>query len=422
MKLTNVLLGAATLLVGLNSFSQDDQNRECDRMRFLGSEAIKVGNYQEAAMYYLKGETICGNFDAKQYGILSGSLSNVVTSETDKVKKKAYMDTLSDLYNRMEEKGFYDQKDDLFRGYVILNSSKADPKEADELFSRGIAAQGTATQEYYLTYYYYNLYVMWTTAKEEQKGELKKRLITEYFNLSKLISEANHPAKVIESIQIYFDKVVKDCDDILPDLKEFMSSFPQDPELKKTSVGIFIKLLDEKGCTSSKEYIQLIDTMIVLDPQSMETMMLKAKALESNGNYRDAIKAWQDVKSASSDDAVKQEATYHIAFGQFKMHSYAAAYQTAMSVSGEFRGKALNIAGNSVGANADNCGDSTFDRNCNYIYAVQLLQQAKALGVSDNGSISKFTAKFPTPQDCFDNGNPSSVTLNCYGVSVSPCN
>ncbi|MGB0915231.1 MAG: hypothetical protein ACPGVI_04120, partial [Crocinitomicaceae bacterium] len=70
--------------------------------------------------------------------------------------------------------------------------------------------------------------------------------------------------------------------------------------------------------------------------------------------------------------------------------------------------------------NANNCGSSTFERKCNYIYAVQLLEQARSLGESTGGTISSFRNNFPTDSEKFENGSPSSVSLSCYGVSVNP--
>ena len=66
MKLANLLLGL-TLMIGLNSVAQDDAERECKRMKFLAGEALKVENYKEAAMYYLKGEEICGGYDKNDH-------------------------------------------------------------------------------------------------------------------------------------------------------------------------------------------------------------------------------------------------------------------------------------------------------------------------------------------------------------------
>lgn len=417
MKITNFLLGV-TLLVGFNSQAQDEAERECTRMRFLAGEALKVQNYQEASMYYLKGEVICGGYDAANYGRLIGSLRNAVNGETDVARKAAYTDTLIAAYERSEKAGLYNQADDLVRASYILQTSKPDNKKADELFVRGIAASGNATQEAYISYYYYNLYSMWYAAPEADKGPLKKRLISEFFNLSKIISAAKMSARAQENLTTYFNYVVRTCEDILPDLKGFMSSLPQDKEMKKATVDNFIALLESKECTSAPEYVQLIDTLVAIDPTSLDAQLMLAKAQTSKGNYRAAISTLSTAKGLATDDAKKQEITYMIASAQFSSGSYSAAYSTAMSVSGVHKGKALIIAGKCVGQNANSCGDSTFERKCNNIYAVQLLQQ----GGADAGTIATYKNRYPTAQDCFDNGSPTSVTLSCYGVSVSPCN
>ena len=91
-----------------------------------------------------------------------------------------------------------------------------------------------------------------------------------------------------------------------------------------------------------------------------------------------------------------------------------------MNIQGKFRGKAMAIAGQCVGQLANECGVSTFERNCNFIYAVQLLEQSG--GAASSSLISSYKAKFPTSQDCFGEGNPTSVTLICWGVTVKPCN
>ncbi|MDC1245301.1 hypothetical protein N8Z79_07590, partial [Crocinitomicaceae bacterium] len=42
-------------------FGQEmDNNKECQRMLLFVSQELKMKNYAMASMYYLKGETICG--------------------------------------------------------------------------------------------------------------------------------------------------------------------------------------------------------------------------------------------------------------------------------------------------------------------------------------------------------------------------
>ena len=411
------------MIVSFASFSQDEETeRECKRMRFLAGEAIKAKNFQEASMYYIKGETICGGYDAANYARLIGSLRKAGKAETDAARKKAYTDTLIAVYSRTDAAGVYDNSNDLFRAYSILQSSTPNAKQADGFFVSGIKVKGAKTPQTYISYYYYNLYTLWSGASDTDKPALKSRMISEFFILSKLVSEGNMSIKTQESLTSYFNNVVKSCEDILPELGGFLNSLPQDPESKKGTVMNFLDLLETKECTSSPEYIQLIDTLIAIDPNSLDAQLMKAKAQGAKGSHSAAIGTLKKAKELAADEAKKNEITYMIASEQFQSNSYKAAYSTAMTVKGELKGKALIIAGKAVGQNANNCGDGTFERNCNYIYAVQLLEQAAANGASAGGTIAKYKRMFPTSQDCFNNGNPSSVTLTCYGVTVKPCN
>ncbi len=422
MKLGKLMLGAAVLLISTSSFGQDDgEDRECKRMLFLAQQARTVNNdYKESTMYMTKAEQICGGLDAKDTKILIASLRNTINGESDEAVKKLYADSLSGAYSRAEAAGFYDQADDLIRAANELGSSNPDREKANTLFERGIATQGEKTHEGYLSYYYYNLYAMYAAAPADQKSALKSKMIEKYFELSALISKGNMSAQTQETITNYFNAVVNTCADILPELKGFMETLPSDVEMKKAALMNFITLLENKKCTDAAEYGDLINAYVETDPSSLDAQLMKAKYLIAKKKYSDAISTLRTAKGLASDDAKKMEITYMIASAQFSQGSYKAAYGTAMSISGEYKGKALVIAGKSVGNNANNCGASTFERKCNYVYAVQLLQQASGLGESSGGAIGTYKSRYPTESEIFDEGSPASVNLSCYGVSVSP--
>ncbi|MEJ6615671.1 MAG: tetratricopeptide repeat protein, partial [Crocinitomicaceae bacterium] len=359
-----------------------------------------------------------------------------------------------EVYQRAEDAGVYDQADDLLRASYILQASSPNRKKADSLFQRGIKAQGVKTNEVYVSYFYYNTYAMNAAAKEIGKteftekyisltiaeteklgtdgakkmeneiikaktNELKKRMISDYFELSALVSKAGMSVKTQETITEYFNAVVRSCDDILPDLKGYMENLPTDPEMKKATVMNFLNLLENKSCTESPEYFKLVEIIVELDPNSFDAQMMKAKALIGQNKYSDAISTLRKAKELAPDDAKAQEINCEIARAQYSSGSYTAAYNTAMSVSGAMKGKALVIAGQCVGKNANNCGSTTMERKSNYVYAVQLLEQARSLGESTGGTISSYKAMYPTDQEKFENGNPSTMFLSCYNVTVN---
>lgn len=414
MKLGNLILGIALLTASTSMAQDDDAKRECDRMLYLAQLArIERKDYRESAMYMHKAEIICNGLDQKNMDILIASIRNTQVALTDEGEKKAYADSLEAAYQRAEDKGMYNQSEDLVRAANILGTTKPDKKKADTLFKRGIATEGDKVNEGYVSYYYYNLYTIYAEAPVTDQPMIKRELISEYFRLSALAARANMSQQTLDNLANYFNYLVRSCDDILPDLKGFMSNLPQDPAAKKSQVNNFITLLEAKSCTESAEYALLIDTLIKIDPNSVETMIKKAGLLMTKKKYSEAIDTYKKILTMEIDSKLKSEVQYSIARTYYSMGSYSTAYSQAMSVTGDYRSKALVVAANSVASTAMSTGSSTFERKCNYLYAAQLLEQA---GEGGGG----MRAKGPTSEECFENGNPKSVSLS-WGVTVNPC-
>ena len=83
-------LGLVAVFMVSLAFGQQDslQDRECKRMQLFVGQELKVKDYARATMYYLKGETICNNYDAKKYKNMIQTMRNTVATEKDKVNKK----------------------------------------------------------------------------------------------------------------------------------------------------------------------------------------------------------------------------------------------------------------------------------------------------------------------------------------------
>ena len=423
MKLGSILLGVSMILATA-TFAQDE-DRECQRMKKIANDAMIAENYKEATEYFLKGETICGEFDAANYGRLTGSLIRVINVETDADAKKLFSDTLCAIWDRMEEKGLYENKNDMYRGNFELQKSAPDYLKADKYFTRGIAAHadgGTPVQEMYIPLHYYNTYTLYFMEQEAtKKNVLKKRMINDYFDLSKLITKSNFSLRAQEGITVYFNSVVQTCDDLTPEIAGFIASLPEDVEAAKVSLMSLIDLMETKKCEDTQEYMDLINAYLQRDPVSPKALEMKGKSLESENKYRDANAIYEKLINLEEVTQERRvELKYKIVNNLFRTRSYKAAYSKAMNIQGKFRGKAMSIAGQCVGQMANSCGVSTFERNCNYIYAVQLLEQSG--GAASANLIAQYKAKFPTAKDCFGEGNPASVTLECWGVTVKPCN
>lgn len=420
MNLKSLLFG--TFVLGsLFSFGQaDGENRECDRMLFLAQQArVEKQDFKESSIYMIKAEKECGGLDQKNMTILLASLKNAIATISDAGEQKAYIDTLCSAFDRARGVNAYDSADDLLWAYYLAQSNNPNPELSDSLFSAGIKANGTSTKEHYISYYYYNLYVMYAGAPNlKVQNGYKTRMIQEYFELSDLINKAGMSLKTQESINTYLNVIIQSCDDIVPELDNFLANVPSEKENAVASIKNFMALLEQKQCTEVAQYESLVKKWDEIDP-SLESKLAVGKLLMTKGKYSEAIKAFKEVQGLTDDANLKEESEYSIAYCQFKSGSYKSAYSTAMSVGGSFKGKALVLAAQAVAKNKDNCGVSTFERKCNFYYAVELLERARGEGESVGSMIGSYKTNFPTETEIFENGSPSTVTISCYSVTVS---
>ena len=395
-------------------FGQEmDNNKECQRMLLFVSQELKMKNYAMASMYYLKGETICGEeYGAKEYDAMSKTLRNTIITEKDNVRKKLYTDTLLGVYDRMDAKGYYNEVESSKRATFIMMSSNPDYKKADEIYLRAFE-NNNKFNDAELTYYYYNLYTLFSITSGDEQTAFKKRLISDYFLLSKKIESEKFASSTQQSLTGYFNSLVRSCDDILPELNGFMSSLPQDKEAKKKAVNNFLKLLKEKGCTESNEYEMLIDTIISID-NTIDAVLAKAQLLKVKKRFKESISVYQTAVQMTELDSIKNEIMMDVLDIQYSnLNAYRTAYNTALTIKGMNRSKALLVAANCVAKTANSCGSSTFERKCNYYYAAQLANQAGEPGIA-----SKFKANAPTADEIFSNNSPATLKLSCWNVTV----
>jgi len=409
-----VLFGILTL-TSVVGFAQNDsiQKRECDRMRFLAGEELKLKNFAGALTYYQKAETICGNFDKAAYERMSQAAINANATETDKVRKALFADTVISIYGRMDSKSFFDQKNALTRASFYLKTTTIDRAKADEWYTQSLK-NGVQFNESQLLTYYNNLYQMYIASKDDLKGAIKKRLINDYFVFSKLVTDAGMTPKTQETLTNVFNTLIKTCDDILPDLAGFMKTLPHKKEAKIKTVNNFMTILKEKGCTGSKEYEMLVDTIIKVD-NSIDAVLAKANLQMAKKRYDDAISTYRTAINMSTISTQKEDLEYEILeIVYFRKDNIRGAYNMAMGINGSKRSKALEIAADCVAKLANSCGTSTFERKCNYLYAAELAQRA-----GDGSKASRYRAMGPSNTEIFTEGNPSSASLSCWGVSVS---
>ena len=419
-----------TLLI-LNVFISLSQNdsiklRECNRLKFLAQEerksieidtsaTLKLMHFKTEFTYLLKGEAICGTYTKNNYNYIIRSGQDILKLEKDSKLKSRYIDTLFFIYKKMDLLKFGDKNIVLKLADYALLKSEIERTVSDAYYTRAFKDTSLKFTSENLTNFYSNLYLLYSSEVDvAAKNLYKQRLISDYFMLSRLISVKKLSSKTQESISNIFNGTIKNCEDLLPDLKVFISELPKDIDLKIKTTTNFISLLKEKSCTDSKEYEMLVDTLIKFD-KTTATIIAKAELLIVKKRYNEAISSLNSAKAMTKDAVQLEDIDFQILEVQFhNLNNYQTAYRLALGISGSNKNKALQIAAKCVANSANSCGSSTFDRKCNYYYAAELAERA-----GDSGAASRYRANAPSSEEKFNNNNPSTVSLSCWGVTVN---
>ena len=417
------------LLFNVFSFySQVDETKEleCRRFKFLAQEErkaveidsalkVKLMHYKSEFTYLIKGESFCGNYSKNNYYQILRSGQDILKLEKDSKIKSRYIDTLFLINKKIDLLKFGDKNIVLKLADYCLLKSVIERDLCDNYYLIALRDTSLKFSDVNIINYYSNLYSLYLTEQDTlKKSTYKKRLISDYFMLSKLITYKKLQARTLESIVNVFNGIVRNCEDLLPDLVVFMNELPQEKEAKIKTVTNFLNLMKEKSCSSSKEYEMLVDTLIKIDG-SIETMIEKAELLIVKKRYTEGLASFNAAKKMTEDLVKLNEIDFQILEVQFhNLNNYQTSYRLALGISGSNKNKALQIAAKCVANSANSCGSSTFDRKCNYYYAAELAERA-----GDSVAASRYRASAPSSDEKFNNNNPSTVSLSCWGVTVN---
>jgi tetratricopeptide (TPR) repeat protein len=401
---------AATALTYSVGISAQEMSKECTEFRMIASDSKMMKEFQEAATYYWKIEKNCPE-DENIYTNLRYCYESLINEITDEAKKTAYRDTLIMVYDLQEKKYGKDPNWSLWHAYYKTANKSTEYQKIDDLFFYAIGQLQEKTGASFISTYYYNLMMLNNTEKDAAKKQVyNKRIIDEYISLQKLLKKVDGSERVQEYITSIFDGIAKTCEDVTPVMAKVLTMLPEEKDAKIEALKNYMSILDRKNCSNTPEYIAMSDSLLAIDP-SAAAWTAKGITLVEKKKYSDAMDAFR--KALSFEDADKDEINYRIAHLQFSQGQYKAAHNTASTVGGEWKSKALGVMASSVASSANSCGDTTFERKANYWYAVELAERA-------GNSTAAYKANCPTSQDIFNENKErgGSFFLNCWNVNV----
>lgn len=410
MKLRNLIVGAATLLIGATSFAQD----ECLKQYVIATDAMRVQNYEKAGTAFIKGEQICDDYDKDKYSYMISCFEQNYANATTAEAQAAHLDTLIGAYERAQVKHGATADWSLRQGYYNLITTPANRVAGDKALKTGVDISKEKTDQAYIDAYYGNLYALWLEETDpEKKAAYKKRMIEEYFVMIDYINTAKMSPQTLESINSKLDYAITKCEEVLPDINMYMQSLPEEKDARLATVKNYMTLIERKNCTDSKEYESLVQEIVKIDPTA-EAQNALAKLYRAQKKYSQASDAFMKAIEMSDDADFKSDNLYAIAKMHYDRGSYKAAHNAGLKVTGKRKNDGLKIAGNSVVKTANECGARTVDRKANYYYAVELFERAGASSAAAKKGC-------PSASDLFNQNIKvgDKTTLECWGKTVT---
>ncbi|MFA5574015.1 MAG: hypothetical protein WC994_03050 [Brumimicrobium sp.] len=413
--INSIIVVTFALIFGMGLlYAQDD---DCTRFKAIAGNAYQVKDYEKVVNFYNKAQDECGTLGMQFYNPFIYAIKQSMRNATTEEAQNAYLDTLIMVYETAQKThGLQEEwQNDLGYNYLKLGTPGA-MKKADDAYKVGIHASKENSNKGYLQQYYLNLYNLWVQEQDEkEKSAYKQRMITEYFPLMDYATKGEMGVEITNFLYGLMSRVATDCESLLPEINSFMHNLPQDVEAKKAMVNNFMELLEDKKCTSSKEYAMLVDTIIAIDP-SVDAIIAKAKFELSQGKTSNAINTFRSAKDMAETADQKSEIEYQIALAYYNSGSYRAAHDAGIAVSGKNSAKGYEIAARSVNKLMNDCGVSTFERKTNNYYAVELAEKS-----GNTSLVSSFKAQCPTSSDIFNASKSvgDTVTLGCWNKNYT---
>jgi hypothetical protein len=407
MKITLTFL----LLIPFFIFSQKEESKESkiyrykaqqERKKSLTDTLFKKEYIKNELSYYLQGEKL-GEYQKTTYMSIIRSCSDLIKIESNDTIKNLYYDTLNLVYDKMEKNNMMEDINYLTKIDICSKGTKPNLKKIDSLFT-GEMVKNKPMGNNELQTYYYNLYNLYNQTQDEK---YLIRIYDEFmsFITNDTISNNQLPFYVNTFKKVYTNEMILNSETLF--WKNYKSN--------RKRLELIMVFLNQNDNTSNF-YKNTLDTLISIEPTSNNYFKL-ANFHKKKGEIVEYDKVINLIKINFPE--FKDEFNYNDCVSLFNGGKYMSAYNLALQINGKYKGESLKIAAMCVSELASQSGTTTFERKCNYYYVILLLEKAKQNNTDVSNLISQYKGLLPTNEEKFDQGNPKTIKLSSWNVTVS---
>ncbi len=400
------------VMIPIFVFSQKEESIESKLYRYWAQqERKKIDTDTTNKLFYLKNELSLymngekfGEYQKSTYHSMVRSCSDIIKVEKEDSIRTIYYDTLNILQDKMEQLNYLDKINYKTRISWYSKGSKPNRKKIDSIFLDQMVTKTSMDSET-LLFYYTNLCFLYLETKNEED---KVRVFEEHMNFVDSIGFGDE----------YLQKFTKIFSVIFEghELASMEKNYWENYNGSNNKLIFMINYLETKEMITTGFYKNILDTLILQDPSPNNYFKLATfyKKCDLNSKYEQTLE-FIKVKFPQ----FKDELNYNECVLLYNQESFMNSYDLSMKIGGKYKGQALKIAAMSVASLANKVGSSTFERKCNYYYAIQLLEKSKSYNIPVNSLITQYKKMLPTETEKFTEGNPKKITLETWNVTIN---
>jgi len=404
----NIIL--TIFMIPLFIFSQKEESKESklhrywaqqERKKSLEDSVNRVNYLKNELSFYIKGEKL-GEYQMTTYHSMVRSCNDIIKLEKSDIIIKNYYDTLNFIQEQMELKGFLDKISYKSRVSWYLRGTKPNRIKVDSI----LITEMSKIDNDVINIYYNNLYFLFNETKNYVYLD---RIYNEQMSYFSKDSMSNQNFTYLYDI---FTKVYSDSAAFL----YLDTKFTNDSVKNIKKLNFIIGFIESNGFTNTKFYINTLESLVKISP-NIECYFKIANYYKKQSNDAGYNMVMNQIMKKYPQ--FKDEFNYNECVSLFNNGKYRQAYDFSFKIGGKYKGESLKIAAMSVSALANQSGSSTFERKCNYYYAIQLLERAKQHNAPVNTLITQYKTCLPTMEEKFEEGNPKTIKLSTWNIVIS---
>lgn len=386
----------------------------------LYREYVKQKNYDDAIIPWRQAYINCPKATKNIY-IDGAKIYNYLIKKNkgDKELQKAYLDTLSTIYdNRIANFG----KREYVLGLKGSDMIKYSFSDLDLAFGYlkesvdGLQNKSKATA----LFSYFKAATQKFKAKTFTKSEVLEvyAAVSDYldYNLNKESKSQRFYVKASENVEKLFVPFAT-CEDLIAMFDAKYQETPDDMSLIKR----IVKVLDKKDCTEASVYFDAASKLHDAEPSALSAYNMGNLSLRKNKSSQ-AIGFYKQAIEMTEDESEKASSYYGLSGAYFKSGSNSTARSYAYKAI-ELKpswGKPYVLIGDIYAASANECGSNSFESAMLYSAAIDkfITAKSKDSSVSDfaNKKIASYSKYLPSNEDAFFNGfkEGDAYTVGCW--------